>query len=292
LTPADLTPIGPGLQISEDPNVFEASLRKRSDRSAKTMAKLMSTNREDVRSAAETVTQILKRFAKAIANSMENSSSVNNFLQALDVKLISRDHDWREVFTEIKSRGTGYEPHKQVLIIKYLQYLSARKRLLDTVLSRRAALEDTDGLVNVELTSNSGDGVGEMARTNEAASFGVPLRPGYERLQIGESVQLALPHESSLDLILAKHEFQLMGADPPRLVAPDGSAHDLKEGRSTVGRHPECDIVVDANFHDVSRVHLIIEWSREPLVKITDLSSLGTFVPTVTFNAWLNFIAD
>ena len=41
------------------------------------------------------------------------------------------------------------------------------------------------------------------------------------------------------------------------------SARELKLGRNLVGRHPECDIVLDPSFRAISRVHALLEWRRD-----------------------------
>ena len=46
-----------------------------------------------------------------------------------------------------------------------------------------------------------------------------------------------------------------------------------------IGRHPESDVVVDPDLHDVSRAHAIIDWQSGPAVTVTDLSTRGTYVP-------------
>lgn len=256
------------------------------------MGELMSIDVKEVRHTAASVTRILKRFAKAIVDSMDDPSNVNDFLRELDLKLIEKDHDWREIFAEVAGKGEDYEPHKRVLIVKYLQYLSTRKRLLAHVLAHRTALEDTDEQPNhtqepghaQEPSHAQEPGMGQSSGKPEgilnAASLSVQVPEKFERLQMGESVQLDLPHGRTIDLMLARRVYQLSGSDEPKLIAPDGAAHPLNEGRNMIGRHPECDIVTDRNFHDVSRVHVIIEWNREPWVKVTDLSTLGTFVPS------------
>lgn len=244
------------------------------------MAEFMSVDVKEVRHSAASVTRILKRFAKAIVDSMDDPSSVNDFLRELDLKLIEKDHDWREIFAEVAGKGEDYEPHKRVLIVKYLQYLSTRKRLLAHVLAHRTALEDTDEQANHAQEPGMGQSSGKPEGILDTASLNLQVPEKFERLQMGESVQLDLPRGRTIDLMLGKRVYRLSGSDEPQLIAPDGTAHPLNEGRIMIGRHPECDIVTDRNFHDISRVHVIIEWNREPWVKITDLSTLGTFVPS------------
>ena len=43
----------------------------------------------------------------------------------------------------------------------------------------------------------------------------------------------------------------------------------------------ENDIVLNGSLGDVSRAHLIVEWNGAPLLRITDLSSAGTFVEPI-----------
>lgn len=279
LTPTEPNATAAGFVINKDLKAFEAVLRIRSDRPADSVVELMSVDAKEVRHAASSVTQTLKRFARAIVDSMDNPASINDFLRELDLKLIAKDHDWREIFAAISDKDTSYEPHKRVLVIKYLQYLSTRKRLLAHVLSRRSSLEDTGN--HSRFSPGSHTSVDQdMGGMLETADLGVLIPKNYERLQMGESVQLDLPEGSSFEIMLAKHVYRLSGSDTPQLTAPDGTAYALNEGRSMVGRHPECDIVSDRNYRDVSRVHIIIEWTGEPWIKVTDLSTLGTFVPT------------
>jgi hypothetical protein len=54
-----------------------------------------------------------------------------------------------------------------------------------------------------------------------------------------------------------------------------------------VGRHPECDVVLDPAMRDVSRVHVLLDCTRrevgaeaEPgfVVRMTNLSAIGTYL--------------
>jgi pSer/pThr/pTyr-binding forkhead associated (FHA) protein len=45
-----------------------------------------------------------------------------------------------------------------------------------------------------------------------------------------------------------------------------------------VGRHPESDLTVDANFSAVSRAHLVLEWDGEQQFRMMDLSTRGTWL--------------
>lgn len=228
---------------------------------------------ERVKQETQIVNRVLRRFAEAVVNSMESPSSAGEFLQALDLKLVSRDHDWRAVFSTIKAQESEFDDYKRALLVKYLQYLSFRKRLLEFIYSRRRSLEQTEELPGIYLGSGASDiDLGRAADRLEEAP------EGYLRLPLGESREVRLPINRETNLMLANHAFRLMGGEPPAMVDQNGVTYFLRPGRNMVGRHPESDVRVDQNFSDVSRAHCLLEWRGGDLLILTDLSSRGTFV--------------
>ena len=101
----------------------------------------------------------------------------------------------------------------------------------------------------------------------------------FTRLPKGESVHLKLHPNEIVPLRLSKHAFHIVHDDTLRLVDDQNQPHPLKRGKNVVGRDNICNIVLDSAYRDVSRVHLMIEVSSEDSVRITDLSSHGTYVP-------------
>ena len=53
------------------------------------------------------------------------------------------------------------------------------------------------------------------------------------------------------------------------------------QGKNIIGRDAVCNVVVGRALRDVSRMHLIIEPQDDGSIRFTDLSSHGTFLPTV-----------
>lgn len=226
-----------------------------------------------VRQETQIVNRVLRRFAEAVVNSMESPASAGDFLCELDLKLISRDHDWRAVFSTIKAQASEFDDFKRALLIKYLQYLSFRKRLLEFIYSRRRALDQTEELPGIFLGSGaSGIDLERAAdRLNQAPE-------GFIRLPLGESREVRLSPSMEADLMLAGHAFRLLGGEPPAMRDQNAVTYFLRPGRNMVGRHPESDVRVDQNFSDISRAHCLIEWRGGDLLVLTDLSSRGTFV--------------
>ena len=75
---------------------------------------------------------------------MDDPQSTNEFLRELDLKTISRDHDWRAIFSTMRTEDAGPEGYKRSVLIKYLQYLSFRKRLVEYIHSRKQGFDETD----------------------------------------------------------------------------------------------------------------------------------------------------
>ena len=226
-----------------------------------------------VRQETQIVNRVLRRFAEAVVNSMETPSSAGQFLQELDLKVISRDHDWRAVFSTVKVQETEYDDYKRALLVKYLQYLSFRKRLLEFIYSRRQGLEATEVLPGIQM------GSGSSGIDLERAAERLDVAPdGFVRLPMGESREVRLGAGESVVVMFADHEFRLKGGEPPALVDANGVTGFLEPGRNMVGRHPESDVCIDQGFSDVSRAHCVLEWRGGNLLVLTDLSSRGTFV--------------
>lgn len=254
---------------------FEARLSARTKVPSVRLTEYMSWSDRQVKDEAQNVARVLKRFAEAVVNSMEMPSTADDFLRDLDLKSISRDHDWRAIFSTIRAQSADYNGYKRAVLIKYLQYLSFRKRLLEFIYSRKAGLDETDAYTDLTHIP--------AGRVEQRVAGGQDGAPGAAdddliRLPLGESVDVDLPQGRKVDLMMAGHMFRLLGEQPPCLIDQNGVMYFLKPGRNMVGRHPESDVVIDPDFGDVSRAHLIIDWQPGGEVCIMDFSSRGTYM--------------
>jgi len=163
-------------------------------------------------------------------------------------------------------------------MIKYLQYLSFRKQLLEYIYSRRAGLEETDEL-SAELThipayeGSFGEDQVQLSAVREYGSG--PL----DRVPLGENVECLLQADEVLPIGLARHSFELDAPTQPYLRDSNGVTYFIQKGRNVVGRHPESDIRIDPNFSSVSRAHMVLEWDGSRRFQIIDLSTRGTLLP-------------
>jgi len=256
---------------------FEERLTARTKVPSERLSDFLDWNDEKVRQEAKVVTRILKRFADAVVQSMEDPDSMGDFLAELDLKSISRDHDWRALFSEVRTHtGGDARQYQRAVLIKYLQYLSFRKRLLDFIHVRKAGLEETDELSSdlTRIPAAQDEGDSSVVRLGIA---GMPV-DGFARMPLGEAVEVTLEEEDVLEFLLARQRFELVGGAHPYVADRNGVTCFVKPGRNMVGRHPESDLTVDANFADVSRAHLVLEWDGVAQFRLMDLSSRGTWL--------------
>jgi hypothetical protein len=258
---------------------FESGLSARTKVPAERLGDFLGWNETRVRREARVVSGILKRFAEAVVQSMDDAESMNNFLIELDLKAISRDHDWRAIFSAVREHeGEESDQYKRAVLIKYLQYLSFRKRLLDFIHARKAGLEETDelcaDLTQLPRSVESADEDSSIVRVGVAAA----ATDGFARMPLGETVEFALGAEEVFEFLLARHRFELVGGVHPYVVDRNGVTCFVRPGRNMVGRHPESDLTVDANFSAVSRAHLVLEWDGEQQFRMMDLSTGGTWL--------------
>lgn len=249
---------------------FESKLASRTKVPSERLPEFFAWEPDKIRREAEIVSRILKRFAEAVVDAIEQPNKADDFLRSLDLKAISRDHDWRTIFSTIRSQETDCGEYQRAVLIKYLQYLSFRKRLLDFIMMRKQGFEETDGYETQTLYPPAADATQPEMEVLNPDEF--------VRLNMGENVELDYEEGETFELKLANHLFRLVGARPPCLVDQNGVMYFLRPGRNMIGRHPESDVPIDPNFGHVSRAHFIIEWDRNSKLSLIDLSSRGTFL--------------
>ena len=272
--------------VHDGPTEFESRLAFRTKVPAERLHEFLNWPVYKLRRESEHVSRVLKRIAEAVVNSMENSASTNAFLRDLDLKSISRDHDWRAIFSTIRAHESGYDGYKRTVLIRYLQYLSFRKRLLDYIYGRKQGFDELDAHGD-DLTEYPNPPPMSVPDTGlDAAGDDGPMsRDGlrrftgdFRRMPMGESLEIPVGTGDKLDIMLAGHLFRIIGGHPPSLIDQNGVTYFLKNGRNMVGRHPESDVPIDQDFSDISRAHLIVEWEGMDRIIVIDLSSRGCYI--------------
>ncbi len=265
--------------VSSDIGEFLSNLSSRTKVPSHRLEEYLTWPDQELRQEVQAVSKLLRRFSAAVVSSMEDTSSLDVFWQEVDLKSISRDHDWRSIFSSLRNAGLSHLEHKRAVLVKYLQYLTFRKRLLELICLREA---DSRSYPNDAPTHSPTKAVADNGTTsNEDGQSLIVQHPNgreFVRLPLGEPIEIPLPAGRELKLMLAGHMFRVVGATPPILLDQHAVTYFLKEGKNVLGRHPHSDIVANPDFRDISRAHLLIEWQGNHAISLTDLSSRGTFI--------------
>lgn len=234
----------------------------------------------------------VERRLKALLNRVEReSASVGEYLDALDLRVFSRDHDWRGIVGEVAKRSPDSDVLKGLVLRRYLEYLRFRKQLLSFILERR--FKRPHSKVEELQLRDSGEFNSDQADLKETDIFQRPARllhsmasDKFVRLPKDETVAVSLGTAKPMTLFLASHRFALFLMDGElRLEDENGVSYFLAHGNSTIGRHGKNDVVIDFDFKEISRYHLIVAWHGGEVAQLTDISTLGTFALPECLNA-------
>ncbi|MDH3314347.1 MAG: FHA domain-containing protein [Gammaproteobacteria bacterium] len=266
-----------------DPVTFEFSLKPRTEFPAERVASLIDWPAEDIERMAAKIRTVEQRFAETIAASVERPQIIGALLRSLSLKLFSKDHGWREIIAELNRCDSEYDVYKKIALVKYTQYLRSRQKILrDLYFERRSAapLESINPSATREAVHDGSRGpldtdlFESSVNKHEEKSDAEAFNP----LPRGETVRLRFDDRIEIPIRLSSHSFTLVAGTNFYLMDEHGSSFPIRQGKNLVGRHPDCDVVIQSFYCGVSRKHLIIEKVSDSVALLTDLSSHGTYV--------------
>ena len=255
---------------------FEFALAGRTSLPFSKLRALSTVNPEGLLREVEGIRQLEQRLVGVLERSMNEPRLIGDFLADIDLSVITQDYQWRSVIKSLMVLGIEYDGYKKVALVKYLQYLAARQEIVRFTYSTRVLNE----------TQDSKSGGLPPDRFPDTLIFDpTPYVPEHDstaelqRLPKGETVEIHFAHDEAVNVVLAKHTFSILTDDAIHFLDDQQHDHVLRPGKNIVGRDASSDIVIDSNYRAVSRRHLIIETEGSSLVRLTDISSLGTFIP-------------
>ena len=260
---------------------FEFALTGRTSLPPGKIAALVEMSDEDLLKQVEGIRQVERRFIQVLSQALEDATGVGPFLKELDLSMISEDNNWRAIIAALNRLDHRHEEYKRVALVKYIQYLTARQEAVNTIYATRHPAEPGLGAKHTQDQGPSGGAISKETDLFEgpAVHFQQEKRYEFARLPKGETVDLNLETRPTVSLRLGRHRFDIVSGEKVRLVDESGKDAVLRIGTNVVGRDAESDVVVDDNYRTVSRKHLIIQIEGRSLLRLTDISSLGTFMP-------------
>lgn len=202
------------------------------------------------------------RLAQIVADAAQNSEVLRERLDSIPLHSFTADHDWRGLFTALRKPGVA-TPYLQVAVGHYLQYLANRQQVF-------------------RMEARQGRGPGrqpvDIDRLSMRHGKGSPRRD-YQRLPKGRSIVLGLAPGDSVEMILSRHKCQLRMDERLRFTHINEQSDEVDNKRVAIGRDKVNDVIIDPEWRDVSRLHLVVEDLGNGNVQLTDVSSHGTFLP-------------
>lgn len=260
---------------------FEFALSGRTGLPATKLATLLGANDDMLLREAEGIRRVEQKLVGIISGTIEDITSIGGFMVDLDLSVVSQDHDWREIMNNLRSLGTDFEDYKRIALVKYIQYLTARQEVIRAIHAHRHTAVNR-GKQGAKPSGTAG-GDPQMRETLifDVSSLGPPLsQEEFERMPKGETVEIDIEEDRPVPLLLAKHPFKIsVGPEGPMFSGKGVAQCVLRAGRNVVGREAASDVLIDADYRDVSRKHLIIESDGQTGLRLTDISSHGTSIP-------------
>ncbi|MEM7467388.1 MAG: FHA domain-containing protein [Pseudomonadota bacterium] len=258
---------------------FEFAMSGRTDVPSRKIAELVALTREELKKEAKAIKAVEQMFVDVLAKSIDEPGTIAELLSQIDVHVFSQDHHWRDLMRSLNEKPEDYDDLRRIALVKYMQYLRSRQ----DVIKQTYAVKKREDRAQTNSTSQTDNKSPDIRDTvifdTVVAEQDKDQTKDFTRLPKGESVHLKLHPKEIVPLRLSKHAFHIVHDDTLRLIDDQNEPHVLKRGKNVVGRDSVCNIVLDSVYRDVSRVHLIIEVSSEDTVRITDLSSHGSYVP-------------
>ncbi len=255
---------------------FAFSLSGRTQMAADRVTNLMQLTPGELRSEATDIRDVERRFVDLLADALKDPGAVGELLRSIDADLIAEDNQWRAIMAALVGEGPGFDEYKHMALVKYLQYLAARRDIVKSVYAQRFAGQEP--LVGQD-PAVDGNARATLIIDEDAEPDTESSQIRFERLPHGETVRVRMPSNGALSILMSRHKFQLFAADPPRLTDDNGVNYPLISGVNVIGRHPDNDVVVGGWYRDVSRKHLMVDASDSGNLSLTDLSTHGTFLP-------------
>jgi hypothetical protein len=261
---------------------FEFCLSGRTSVPSSKITDLVKCSTKQLQAEAHTIKDIEKRFVAILSRSIENPPTINRSLKELDTSIFSQDHAWRFIIAALNDSGNEFDPFRRVALVKYMQYLSSRQEIIKYLYSEKkkpkAERQDKNG------DEQEGDHFKDtliFENTLFNPNSDNPKAHEFERMPKGESVNTMLKPKERIIVMLSKHKCELEANGQIFFIDQAGRKHVLDKGRNVIGRDASGTVVIDSGLRDVSRMHLVIDNLGDNSLQLTDMSSHGTYIPSV-----------
>ena len=255
---------------------FDLALARKTLITSELFAKLLTLDDDRLNSLTSATRQAADLLQRALKRAVGDPSAVEELFKKLGNAFFTEDHGWRKLFMTLATLPTTRDDIKLLALTKYRNYLLARLAALNSIGSNRLQSQ-------IHVTADSeAESITELAVqkpgvTQELSSSETIIRDVVQ-LPKGKTTPVKADDMACVDIWMARRRFRIEMWDKTSFIDSHGQSTKLKEGRNLIGRALHNDVVIDPNYPEVSRNHLIVDIRDGRPVGITDLSSGGTFI--------------
>jgi hypothetical protein len=184
---------------------------------------------------------------------------------------------WTNAIAQVSEWPSAQSAYQRALLDTFVRYLASERDCIRTLIDNRkraprgescAGSGDSETVLHQRLIFD----VGQDDESNTE-----PVE--FNRLTKGKPLDIPMSDGQCVQIMLAHYRFALICGSPWRLVDEYGEDLRLPAGRCVTGRSTESELIVHDSFRAISRRHVVLETQASGLLRVTDISSLGTFVP-------------
>jgi len=267
-----------------DLDEFEHFLAAKTEIPADKMSGLLKFTDKDLENEIKQITMVEKMISSKLAESINDPGTIDRYLGEATLTRFTQDHDWRPIIFDLSNKDEEYTEYKTAAVTNYLKYLRSRRSVMASILENRGHspnLGETVAIANLDHEHESSKTV--FART---AVVDVPsgehkqiVSGSLARLDKGITTDVDAGELAEIPIRMASRLFTLRFSKPLVLVDASNREHALQTGENLVGRDLNCHVRLDNEYPDISRRHVIIQPLGDGKIRVTDLSSQGTFLP-------------
>jgi hypothetical protein len=262
-------------QVFADEPEYDRFLSSRIEVQADCIERLAALDAHGVQRQLRHTRRSHKNSVDILVRALETKSRLRYLWGMLDVDKVPDEQDWPTILFAVGSNDRISDPALRLTLTHYIHYLESRRDILETLGREWRASGRSSGSLNAVVPhAMRADAVPPSSR------FTTRLNQLYARLPRRRAVNLDLNTHAEIIVYLARNRFVLRLVEGQAILQQlDGVSYEVRPGRTMVGRSAQCEICLDSASGDISRQHLLLEMTVNHHLRLTDLSSRGTYLP-------------
>lgn len=236
------------------------------------LSELFKLSVNQLEAHAKNIASTKQSLISILSNVSEDPDGLAQTMRQMDPQVFSQDRDWRQIVLALHEADDSLNPLRMTVLSKYVKYLYALEDTIEEICEDRKSAGES--LVDNE------DATFLPKHIESASETGEQARNEFKRLPYDKEVSVKLLPGERMDVRLASYDYEIVASDDAVQFIEDGMGTILGRDGNMIGRGPNSTVKVDVTKKTISRSHLRIVIGDDHILKLTDLSTAGTFLST------------